>query len=333
MDLRVFDKPLIPIPHADLVFERAAQYGLERSDLLAKAGLEGEINTQTKLSLKQVGIVLSQVLKHSDSLGYELGLATALTSHGFLGLGLMCQATGQEAINFGLRYANLAAPHMQLSQLANKKGVIQITPSVHLGGLEQPLIDYYLVALWRIATQLLADVEQPSLELFFECVEPDYYAAYKEQLPPVHFNAGVNQLRGLDDCLAKPLVSANPVSAELIAQQCERQLGQLGLEPTGIVQRVRAEIYAPVMGYNDLPTVAELLDLSPRSLKRKLQSQGESFRSLLDAIRLDDAKALLRNSTLSIAVISERLGYSDPVNFSRAFRRLMEVSPSDYRNS
>ena len=116
----------------------------------------------------------------------------------------------------------------------------------------------------------------------------------------------------------------------MVDEQCSRELEQLGLAGDFVMQ-VQALISAQAEGYPDLNAVAERLYLSPRTLKRRLAEFNSSFRQLLDATRHKDSIHLLKSSELSIERIAIRLGYADPANFTRAFRKWAGVTPSAYR--
>lgn len=78
-------------------------------------------------------------------------------------------------------------------------------------------------------------------------------------------------------------------------------------------------------------SVAAALHLSPRSMQRRLQDEGTSFRAVLDDMRKELAVQYLSHAYLSLNEISYLLGYAEPASFTRAFRRWKGVSPSDYR--
>lgn len=78
--------------------------------------------------------------------------------------------------------------------------------------------------------------------------------------------------------------------------------------------------------------VAEAAGMPSRTLQHFLWRNGASFREIKNAARLRIAKQLLLESDLPVSEVGWRLGYSDPANFARAFRRLTGVSPSVYRN-
>jgi AraC-like DNA-binding protein len=82
------------------------------------------------------------------------------------------------------------------------------------------------------------------------------------------------------------------------------------------------------------PSVVEAareLGLSRAVLARRLQAQGVSFQQVKDEVRRDHAIGLLTGTQLSVAAISERLGYSAPTAFQRAFRSWTGASPGALR--
>ena len=80
-----------------------------------------------------------------------------------------------------------------------------------------------------------------------------------------------------------------------------------------------------------LDEVAQRLHSTPRTLIRRLKLEGATYRSIVESLRSDYAARLLREERLNVAQIGEILGYSDPANFGRAFRRWHGVSPAGWR--
>ncbi|MDZ7784627.1 MAG: helix-turn-helix transcriptional regulator [Halioglobus sp.] len=62
-----------------------------------------------------------------------------------------------------------------------------------------------------------------------------------------------------------------------------------------------------------------------------IKAQDTSYRRLLEEARLDCADALLADARLNVAEVAQRLGYSDPANFGRAFRKLTGTTPAAWR--
>lgn len=80
-----------------------------------------------------------------------------------------------------------------------------------------------------------------------------------------------------------------------------------------------------------LEEVADRLHLSPRTLHRRLEEEGSSFRIIKEATRRDIAYARLTKTGQSIARIAADLGYADTSTFYRAFVSWSGVSPDRFR--
>lgn len=80
-----------------------------------------------------------------------------------------------------------------------------------------------------------------------------------------------------------------------------------------------------------LETVARRLGVSVRSLQRRLQEHGTSFRAELARRRIERACELLRGSTAAVGDIAERVGFSSTSAFVAAFHRARGETPAAYR--
>ncbi|MFP5431103.1 MAG: AraC family transcriptional regulator [Gammaproteobacteria bacterium] len=81
----------------------------------------------------------------------------------------------------------------------------------------------------------------------------------------------------------------------------------------------------------DLPLIADLMGLNPRTLQRRLKEENVTFQSLHDSSRYRMACDQLAQQTQSVEDIAAMLGYSEPANFYRAFKTWSGVTPNDYR--
>jgi AraC family transcriptional regulator of adaptative response / methylphosphotriester-DNA alkyltransferase methyltransferase len=80
--------------------------------------------------------------------------------------------------------------------------------------------------------------------------------------------------------------------------------------------------------------VAYQIATSRRQLQRVLDEVGGmGFRNILTRARMRQASVLLRESTLPVALVAREVGYSQPAQFAKTFRRLYGKSPSEYRAS
>jgi AraC-like DNA-binding protein len=76
---------------------------------------------------------------------------------------------------------------------------------------------------------------------------------------------------------------------------------------------------------------ARLFSLHPRSLRRQLSTEGETFLGLLNETRLGIAQQLLRDTDLCVAEIAVAMHYSDATALARAFRARVGISPTGWR--
>lgn len=104
-----------------------------------------------------------------------------------------------------------------------------------------------------------------------------------------------------------------------------------GLDFVGTVRAV-IQTYLPD-GYPSARKVACLLDTTERTLFRNLANRGIAYQVLADETRFETAKKLLREDDLPQSDIAGRLGFSDPGNFSRMFRRIGGLSPREFRTA
>ena len=79
--------------------------------------------------------------------------------------------------------------------------------------------------------------------------------------------------------------------------------------------------------------IAKELNLSERSLQRKLKQQGTTFRTILDNVREMAAIQYIKNPVNTMSDIAFLLGFSEQSAFSRAFKKWTGTSPIKYRNS
>jgi AraC family transcriptional regulator of adaptative response / methylphosphotriester-DNA alkyltransferase methyltransferase len=94
------------------------------------------------------------------------------------------------------------------------------------------------------------------------------------------------------------------------------------------VEIIAAEYSRPIR----IEEVSRRVATSPRQLQRVFADVGgRGFREHLRAIRMSHASDLLATTELTVKQIARRVGYDDPSQFSKAFKRTYGVSPSKTR--
>ncbi|KAA1190122.1 AraC family transcriptional regulator [Pseudohalioglobus sediminis] len=74
-----------------------------------------------------------------------------------------------------------------------------------------------------------------------------------------------------------------------------------------------------------------LLNMSARTLRRRLEKEGTSYQRIKDNARRDTAITLLSRRGLTVSEVAERVGFSDPSAFHRSFKKWTGLSPGSYR--
>jgi len=98
-------------------------------------------------------------------------------------------------------------------------------------------------------------------------------------------------------------------------------------DATAIVERE----YASELSLDDL---ARRIASSRRQLQRAYAEVGNTtFREHLTGVRMDRAAELLERRGVTVREVARRVGYRQPAQFAKAFRRHLGVAPSDYRAS
>ena len=94
---------------------------------------------------------------------------------------------------------------------------------------------------------------------------------------------------------------------------------------------VRSCLRASELPLPDLSAISARLNISNRTLNRRLHNEGSSFRELRNGVLREWAERYLDESDYSVEAIAATLGYGDVSNFRRAFRSWTGVSPGGYR--
>ena len=114
-------------------------------------------------------------------------------------------------------------------------------------------------------------------------------------------------------------------------QQCQVLIGKLKGQ-SHFADDVRMILLARPGEFPTIEQAAEQLNLSTRTLRRRLKEEGCSFRELLNEVRFQMARDYLTETRLPLSEISWLLGYTEPGNFSHAFNRWCGLTPRAYRN-
>lgn len=99
---------------------------------------------------------------------------------------------------------------------------------------------------------------------------------------------------------------------------------------SSVVIKVRHEIERCLWeGDPSIASTALALNLSVRTMQRRLNAEGTSFSDVFDDVRRNMALSNLNSSGVSLGELSTKLGYKRQSNFTRSVRRWTGATPSE----
>jgi AraC-like DNA-binding protein len=132
--------------------------------------------------------------------------------------------------------------------------------------------------------------------------------------------------------LIRRLDGANSAVAAAMDEVIIRYLADLN--DNDVVNRVRKAVAEKLIhGEPGKQELADELNMSPRTLQRRLEEENTSVKEIIDETRHQLSLNFLDQSHYSIKEVAYALGFSDPSNFARAFKRWTGKTPRQYRSS
>lgn len=206
-----------------------------------------------------------------------------------------------------------------------------------VGRCEVAAIDAYSLSVWHHffcwltgSSISLAEVHFCGLAPRSEQKKRRYQGLFK---CPIYYGQPCDQMAFDRALLSSPLIH-NEQSLKEFLRTAPYQLMVIntGVDSSSLVARVRALIghdFSQVLpGFEQ---IAETLNMSPATLRRRLKEEGSSFQQLKDQCRCDAAKVYLDNPDLSINAVAALVGFGDPSAFHRSFKKWTGVTPGDHR--
>ncbi|MEJ6539312.1 MAG: AraC family transcriptional regulator [Halioglobus sp.] len=296
---------------------------------LAKSGISGigaRINDEDFNKL----VANAQALTGDPALGLKLGMRLHLSAHAILGQAFMTCRDLAQVMDLLLKYHHLLASRLQLElETIGEQCVLTLvsTPSdvsVEFG---------YELLYGAFINTLRGLLNAPDLCLRMELPypEPAHSSFYYETLgKEVYFNCVRGRILFHRDQLDTPVPSSNPVLRNLYEAECARLLADLEEESSVAEQTLR--LLRKLEGqYPQMPQIANMLNLSPRTYRRRLDEEQQSFQQLLDQVRGEHATRYLQNTRLPLSSVAYKVGFSDPSNFRRAYLKWTGMTPGEIR--
>ncbi len=326
--------PSIPAQYVLILIDMVAGLGYYREVLLADTGLaeSGISGIGARVSEADFNAVVTNAmtLTGDPALGLHLGLRLNLSAHALLGQAFMtCRDLGQ-AMELFLRYYPLLAPNLELTmEMGTRRCKLTVlnTPE------DEYRVFYFELLFASVLNTLRGLLNQSEVTLTIDAPYPppehedEYRKIFGDSL---QFNCLQGSIAFPTSLLAAPLPSSNPALRALYEEECARLLADL--QETGSTVEQTLRLLRKLEGqYPQMPQLAQMLNLSPRTYRRRLASEQQSFQPLLDRVRAEHATHYLKNTRLSLTVIADLIGFNDTANFRRAYLKWTGHSPGEVR--
>jgi len=272
-------------------------------------------------------------LDPSPTLSFELGLCLTVSNHGFLGYAVQASPTLGDALMLAARYTEIRAALLSFTvDVSTDTASISIDDNGMLGQWLPQVIEALLGCLFVIGNELLGSLDgrQLSLELPFSS-RPHLQLVMQVQGTAMAFDCPRTRISFPAGWLNKRFQRPDPNLVKLAVAHCDEALANAAHQydwVTKVGQLIKRYLADP----NAQEVVANALNMTPRTLHRRLAANQLNFKTMIDNLRRNQAIERLRYSHDAISDIAAELGYSDQSNFVRAFKRWTGKTPKQFRD-
>lgn len=328
---------LHPVAIVQVMVNFAAHHGIETETCLMGTGIEEPqlrdpdalVSREQEMRLLE-NLILA--LPHVPALGFELGLQYNVATFGLWGFALRMSRSLREAIERALRYLPLSTAYCRFRiDLNAEEFAVCADPGAIPQHLRQCLLERDTATALNLLRELsLAGARIERLELMGAAPAHAAQIAALVGLVPL-YGSPRNAIVLRRDDVERALPTYDAHLTRLFEDQCRAQLERR--QVAGLSGQVRQLVLGPLGLVATIEDVASHLAMSPRSLRRKLEDEGTSFRNIIEAERKQLATRLLEGTDMKLDEMALQLGYADTASYTRAFRRWFGTSPGEHRRA
>ncbi|MDX1812672.1 MAG: AraC family transcriptional regulator [Gammaproteobacteria bacterium] len=312
--------------------------GIDTDALFRQAGLDKAnlFDSNARFPYARVRELWEQAIRLSGDPCLSLRIAKFWHPSDFhaLGYAWLASPTLKEALLRAARYFHIVSTdpeELYLKETINEYRFVIDTSRVQQRGMDEEydLLVAIIVDMCRESSR----TEVNPLKLQLQRAEPECTQSFQDFFKcPVEFSAKQNIIVFPKRPIDMPLPTGNPDMLRASDKIITDYLAHLRRDDIAV--QVKSKLIECLSsGQPTQDSVAIALNMSARTLQRRLHQEGTSFKTLLEETRKDLSKQYIKNSNLSFNEITFMLGFSEQANFTRAFRRWTGHSPSEYRSS
>jgi len=327
-----------PVVELAAVIEAMSQEGIPHQGMLARMRLSKAALTspRTRISLEQLLDCFAYAAGHARDpfFAYRAGLRLHVSAFGAYGFAILSSTEYRQTMSFAETYHRLVTPLTDIHfREESGCGLWSFIPVVDKR-IDAFVYRFIIEMVFGIAISLHRDIMGPSFrprELRFAYPKPPHAAEYEQVFgATVVFGEERNEFVFDAAWLDGTPMLANEVAYATLRDICKSQLAQFkSLE--GVSGKVRQAVMENIARSLSFEQVAQMLNMSPRTLRRRLENENTSYRQISDDLRMKMAIRYLRDTRLTVDQIADALGFSDPANFRHAFHRWTSAPPHSFR--
>jgi AraC-like DNA-binding protein len=327
---------VVPVHHPRVLAMTALAQGADRVGLFANTGfsLATLASPEARISYQQYGVLTQNAisLTRNPALGLDVGYNIGLPQMGPLALSLLSSPTLGAALETFLRFAPRLLPCFELEMRTDDtRCCVIIREAIPLEPFRKTSIESFLMGFQQ-QSRMLYGQSFPLRSLRLDYPAPPYVERYREICTaPITFDQSATEIEFDVDLLNTVIQFADPATAKLAEHLCSQQLPPTA-SSEGLLAQIRNLLSATRNQPPGIDALAKALQTSPRTLRRALHEMGTSYQQLLTEFRKARALDWIESTQLTLAHISEQLGFSDVRSFRRAFKRWTGRRPSAFRN-
>lgn len=323
-----------PAQYVLILIDMVEEQGCEHAQLLQGTNLAstGIANIGARVSDADFSQLVSNAmaLTGDQALGLRLGLRLNLSAHAILGQAFMTCRNLSEVMDLFLRYYHLLAPtlHLEFEEVGDYCFLTTVSDT-YIANMQ---FSYELMYA-AVLNTLRGLLNKPALEMRVELPypRPEHAARYREVFgEEVLFDCLRGRISFHRELLNTALPSSNTALRSLYEAECARLLADLE-EEDSIAERTLRLLRKLEGQYPQMPQIASMLNLSPRTYRRRLEEEQQSFQALLNKVRAEHATRYLQNTRLPLTSIAYMVGFNDASNFRRAYLKWTGQTPNEVR--
>ncbi|MEZ5568320.1 MAG: AraC family transcriptional regulator ligand-binding domain-containing protein [Halioglobus sp.] len=271
-----------------------------------------------------------QLIRNEPALGVKIGACVQPEDSGVMGYMVMyCKTAGEALLHFQ-RYQQLIH-NFSLMDIEARPESLVISWDLEQGVSTQLSDEVFLSGLMTFIQRVTGRADLVPREIHFIHTVPFEHSHYERLLGcPVRFGCERVAVEIQLSALNIPINSHNPYLLSLLEKQAEA-LVDTGFHDELLNELQKILVEAISQGEATLAHIARRLNVSTRTLHRRLEERGLNFQKILQKTRRQLAEHYLSDSSLSLNEVAFLLGYSEQSAFNRAFRGWFNMPPKRYR--